>query len=549
MAALVLLGDVDSAHRESWLRRAQSDPVAEVVATAVLTEAFVTVAEQRLRRPVRERLRREPRAWRPDLGVGVRHRRRTRRRGAARQAHDMGRHRRRRLGPPARFAEGILRQGVRDSLGDRDHRGQALREPVHALAAFDGGGVVVDAKGKTALPRVSAGHHSAATAGTARRSEKRDGSLGTCRPAHPAAPAALSVDRDSCSRRVDRGERAEPGAAPAAGAARLVEAGDPLTAPHDLEVVARRELHRHAAALDVAVADGGGERRLERPHRVHQPVELARAKQLHRLRDGDLVEVVEVGPVRVVGEALDEQRLDRLSGHEEADLIGTLAGFVHPADAGDHGDRGGELEDALALLERDRLPEVVRLQALGDRRLAHGRQWRGHPLEPLHPADGAAAHLREARDEVDDVLPPPQIAFEVERVVGGLEVPALALTVLDAELAHEGARPVPVLCESGARCVRGAAAARFRRRDRAARRTPMAGRCRWERRRRWARRRARTVPGRSMRFIASSVVPKRTESPVGASCTIPLDGRRSLAVRRNSHNICIRRETIATTGE
>ncbi len=50
-------------------------------------------------------------------------------------------------------------------------------------------------------------------------------------------------------------------------------------------------------------------------------------------------------------------------------------------------------------------------------------------------------------------------------------------------------------------------------------------------------------------FIASSVVPKRTESPVGASCTIPLDGRRLLAVRQNSHNICIRRETIATTGE
>ena len=44
MAALVLLGDVDSAHRDSWLRRAQSDLVAEVVATAVLTEAFVTVA-------------------------------------------------------------------------------------------------------------------------------------------------------------------------------------------------------------------------------------------------------------------------------------------------------------------------------------------------------------------------------------------------------------------------------------------------------------------------------------------------------------------------
>ncbi len=45
MAALVLLGDVDSAYRGSWLRRAQSDPVAEVVATAVLTEAFVAVAD------------------------------------------------------------------------------------------------------------------------------------------------------------------------------------------------------------------------------------------------------------------------------------------------------------------------------------------------------------------------------------------------------------------------------------------------------------------------------------------------------------------------
>ena len=170
MAALVLLGDVDSAHRGSWLRRAQSDPVAEVVATAVLTEAFVTVADSvsadLFESDFAESLERGDLIWEWEYDIVV--------------AHDvvvqLGRRKAwvaveddalaRRLA----LQKAYCRQGVRDPLGDGDHRGQTLREPVHALAAFDGGSIVVDAKGETALPRMSAGHHSAATAGTARRS-------------------------------------------------------------------------------------------------------------------------------------------------------------------------------------------------------------------------------------------------------------------------------------------------------------------------------------------------------------------------------------------
>jgi len=41
-SALCLLAEVDCTDREAWLRRAQADPVAEVVATAVLLEAVIS---------------------------------------------------------------------------------------------------------------------------------------------------------------------------------------------------------------------------------------------------------------------------------------------------------------------------------------------------------------------------------------------------------------------------------------------------------------------------------------------------------------------------
>ncbi len=101
--------------------------------------------------------------------------------------------------------------------------------------------------------------------------------------ADSASPALLGGDRDDAASGRDRLEGALLGAARASGAARRVEDGEVFAAPHHLDVVAGGELHGHAPARNVAVADRGSEWRLEGPDRVEQTAVLALAKHLYGL--------------------------------------------------------------------------------------------------------------------------------------------------------------------------------------------------------------------------------------------------------------------------
>src|SRR5574340_1052742 len=114
--------------------------------------------------------------------------------------------------------------------------------------------------------------------------DERDGIAGACRPADPAAVAHLRVDRGHVPR-IEGGsaERASLHACAAAGACRLIDGRPELAFPHGLVVVDECGGHRHAAALKIAVADGGDERSLERPYRMHEPLSLGPAEDGERL--------------------------------------------------------------------------------------------------------------------------------------------------------------------------------------------------------------------------------------------------------------------------
>ncbi len=61
---------------------------------------------------------------------------------------------------------------------------------------------------------------------------------------------------------------------------------------------------------------------------------------------------------------------------------------------------------------------------------------RGELAHELHARHGVRAHLVEPADEAEDVLAAADVALKVERVVLRVQIPALALAVLHAELAH-----------------------------------------------------------------------------------------------------------------
>ena len=109
----------------------------------------------------------------------------------------------------------------------------------------------------------------------------REGSLLSSPPTRSPSPTLLAI------RQCDRLPPACRAADPAAVAGSLVHDGAVLAVQHRFVLPVECRFHRHAAALQAAVADPLDERRLERPHRAHQafapgPAEQASASSRER---------------------------------------------------------------------------------------------------------------------------------------------------------------------------------------------------------------------------------------------------------------------------